>query len=1124
MDSKSPKSISRWLAALELSQYAKVFEENDIHPNQLSSLDHSLLKELGISSMGHRIKILDSLKPDKKDTSTAPAAPDSGYRTISVVFIDLADSTALSESIDPESFRQLILNYQDVCSNAITQYGGFIARYFGDGILAYFGYPAADEDDTTNSARAALSALQAFAEYSTQTNLHDLPQLSVRIGIATGQTLVGDIVGEGASQEATALGRIPNLAARVQSCADGGEVMLCEETATLLQGRFNLEPMGDQHFKGIESPQTLYRLLSENQNATRFEHRVSIGLHPLVGRETEFNLLLDLVTNNSDSSSITHITGEAGIGKSRLLHELQQTLDNRQIRFLSGQCSPDATNTPYYPLVNLIKRFCAISTGSNDVTAPREATLRNALNHLHPTGNSEVDFLLQLLGQDQQQLAHLPPELSGKATEDALLWFLSVMAKSVLRIIIIEDIHWIDSASIKVIERYLADNNQPALTWIVTQRSGTQSLLNAGKPGERTVIELDRLTTSQIKVLIANSLGESDLPRDRINEVVDRCDGNPLFAEEIIRQIDKTNPDGEIPATIDSMFQQQFDSLDPGLQQCLRNASVLGREFSLEALVLMPQHDRNITNAIDTLRDNNIITDSPDSGFLAFKHALIRDAVYNSMLRDLRNSLHLCAAEAIESIYTDNPLSVVDTLASHYAHTDQTEKKVEYLLKSGDRSLSLYSLDAAETRFEQALSTLETDLSENNLIQRAEIALKLCRVFYFQYNFRRIVERAQPYLDILSATKHPTIYSRLLSECGYANVFRGAAEQGKMQLSEALKLGELHGNPETIGYASLGLSWYYAHWCSAGPKHVTTAFEHAFRTASKCGQDTSDLWLESKAWMSAGCFHLSRGRFNQAIECCEYLYQLSDNSNDPRPRGLGHYIHSVVMSFQEDYVSALKFANTALQNSISPLDRVTSEAAAIYARLMSGEHHSALTEYRELLNRVERNEFRVISFYNIDAPYGLALILSGSMSAGEQHIWSTMRRYQSFGLVMADACAHYYVGKFYAIVALSDERPSLPVMLKNATYLMRIVPRIYSLAVRELTKALDGFEEAGNVGFSADAAWVLFQLYKKKKQHRKADALLKRANKLARQSGHSTILNAIEQQSNSEDSSPLSSN
>lgn len=215
MDSNSPKSISRWLAALELSQYAKVFEENDIHPNQLSSLDHSLLKELGISSMGHRIKILDSLKPDKKDTSTAPAAPDSGYRTISVVFIDLADSTALSESIDPESFRQLILNYQDVCSNAITQYGGFIARYFGDGILAYFGYPAADEDDTTNSARAALSALQAFAEYSTQTNLHDLPQLSVRIGIATGQTLVGDIVGEGASQEATALGRIPNLAARV---------------------------------------------------------------------------------------------------------------------------------------------------------------------------------------------------------------------------------------------------------------------------------------------------------------------------------------------------------------------------------------------------------------------------------------------------------------------------------------------------------------------------------------------------------------------------------------------------------------------------------------------------------------------------------------------------------------------------------------------------------------------------------------------------------------------------------------------------------------------------------------------------------------------------------------------
>jgi class 3 adenylate cyclase/tetratricopeptide (TPR) repeat protein len=1115
------ESIATWLTSLDLHQYIAVFDQHEITPEQLSSLDHELLKEMGIHPIGHRIKILDSLaapQDDATDHSNDPATapvtgtttdhgtvPDSGFRTLSVVFIDLADSTRLSESIDPEAFRRIILAYQETCSAALTQHGGFIARYFGDGILAYFGYPKAFEDDAANAARAALQALAEFEKISPSLHADSLTATSIRIGIATGQTLVGDIVGEGASQEATAVGRVPNMAARVQSKAAAGQIMLCPETAQLLQGRFSLTSTGSHQLKGIQQPQELFQLLQENAYTGRFERHVTIGLQPLVGRQQELEYLQQAINRDAKQPVVTTIIGDAGIGKSRLIHEYKNELRRQDYTLLTGHCTQDADQSPYRPFIDLIKRFC-----------DRQATL--SPNHnvsttelLKPFAKdaNSLDYLLHLMGERHLDPEAIPPELSGLATENALLAFLHTVAATTTAVVFIEDTHWIDNASAALIERYLS-SSAPALNWIFTSRPVDSSVLVLPDAIRHKTLTLQPLNATEINMLVENCLQQHQAHSDTdISDIVSRCDGNPLFAEEIARHVANTSASGNLPATIDSLLQQQFDQLEPALQNCLRKASVLGRQFELQTLEQMSAEDPSLSTAVESLMHSNILARDDESEQLVFKHALIRDTVYHGMLQDLRKELHLSAARAFETIYADNLQVAVDALASHYQHTNDTAKKTEYLIRSGDRALTLYSLDAAETRFEQVLSILENNASDDNLSARGEIVLKLSRVYYFQHNFKRINERIQPYLQILSAPQHSAIYSRLLSECGYANVFRGACAEGVDQLQTALKLGEARQNQSTIGYANLGLSWYYGHWHVDDHQRTDTLFVQCFEKAAACGRQQSDLWLESKAWMSAGCYYMSRGRYDDALKCAEHLYALSKTHDDPRPKGLGLYVHSMIHCLSENYEAGLELANTALETSISPLDRVTGQAAQAYARLMLGEHEKALADFRRLLERVERTEFRVVSYYNIETLYGLAQILSGSMRAGELHILDARRRYKQYGLAMAEANAHYFIGRFYSVVTLSDERPPLSVMMKNATYLMRIIPRIRSLAIRELTHARHFLAKAGNIGLSADAAWLLYQLISERNDQQ-AEAYLGEAKALAQQAGHHSLLQMIE--------------
>ena len=345
--------VARWLEELGLGQYAVTFEENAIGLEHLPDLDHETLKEIGIRAAGHRITILKAAaeSAERASSATPRSTGDPERRQLSVMFCDLMGSTALSEQLDLEAYRELLSAYQDAARKAIGDYDGYIARYMGDGLLVYFGYPTAHEDDAERAVRAGLDVVETVSALSAQGDV----ELRVRVGIATGVVLAGDIVGEGASEEHAVLGETPNLAARLQGIAAPNNVVIAEATQRLVEGRFEFEPLKSQSVKGLRDPVRAFKATGVLATS-RFEAATARGLSPFVGRQNELALLIECWTQTKEGEGqVVLLSGEAGIGKSRLLRELHKCVSEDLPTALRYQCSPYGIKTAFSPIIEQLQ-------------------------------------------------------------------------------------------------------------------------------------------------------------------------------------------------------------------------------------------------------------------------------------------------------------------------------------------------------------------------------------------------------------------------------------------------------------------------------------------------------------------------------------------------------------------------------------------------------------------------------------------------------------------------------------------------------------------------------------------------------------------------------------------------
>jgi predicted ATPase/class 3 adenylate cyclase len=738
--------VGGWLRKLGLEQYEAAFRENRIDDTVLPRLTAEDLKDLGVGFVGDRRKLLEAIAALRAEapapSSDGPLTIDKGAkdtaerRQVTVMFSDLVGSTALSARLDPEDLREVISAHQACVAETVGRFGGFVAKYMGDGVLVYFGYPQAHEDDAERALRAGLALVAAVSDLKTHA------VLQTRIGIATGLVVVGDLIGSGASQESAIVGDTPNLAARLQGIAEPNSVVIAESTRKLVGSLFELEDVGPQELKGISGPTRAWMALRPASVEGRFEAMHGSGLTDLVGREEELDLLMRRWSKAKfGTGQVVLLAGEAGIGKSRLTAALLERLASEPHTRLRYFCSPQHTDSAFYPITSQMERAAGLA---HDDKPQAKLDKLDAVLAQTSTSTGDAALFAEMLSlpNDGRYPALDPaPDQRRQKTLEALSLQLAELARRQPVLMIFEDAHWTDPTSLEAFGRTVDRIKTLPVLLIVTFRPE----FNAPWVGQShvTSLTLNRLGEREAGAIIARLAGNQALPADVLAEIVERTDGIPLFVEEMTKAVLEAESEGAarrmaaaapssalaVPASLHASLMARLDRLGPA-KDVAQIGSAIGREFSHPLLAAVARKtEAELGSALDRLIQVGLLSRQgvpPQASYL-FKHALVQDAAYGTLLRQPRRALHARIAEAIESQFAETAESQPEILAHHCTEAGLIEKAAGLWGKAGQRSLDHSALAEAAAQFMRGLEQIAT-LPGTPALRREQIKLQVALI------------------------------------------------------------------------------------------------------------------------------------------------------------------------------------------------------------------------------------------------------------------------------------------------------------------------------------------------------------------------------------------------------------
>ena len=666
------REIAEWLENLGMSEYAERFAENAIDVAALRHLTDQDLKEVGVL-LGHRRKMLAAIgglagaapAPAGPTTTTEPKPQDvAERRQVTVMFCDLVGSTALSARLDPEDLREVVSAYHKCAATIVRRFGGFVSQFLGDGVLVYFGYPQAHEDDAERAVRAALELIAAVGALKTHA------QLQTRVGIATGLVVVGDLVDAGGSQERGIIGETPNLAARVQGLAHPNTVVIADSTRRLLGNLFELQDLGAKELKGITGPVRVFAALRTSSAEGRFEALHASGITALVGREEETELLLRRWAKaKGGEGQVVLLSGEAGIGKSRLTAALLENLTGEPHTRLRYFCSPQHTDSAFYPIIGQLERAAGLA--HDDTTQAKLDKLDMVLAQTSTPRQDAALFaeLLSLPNDGRYPELELTPPQRRQKTMEALGSQMEALARQNPVLMIFEDAHWTDPTSLELFGRTVDRIANLRVLLLVTFRPEFVAPW-IGRP-HVTALTLNRLAPRDIDAMIDRVVGNKQLPANIRQDIIERTDGIPLFVEEMTKAVLEAEGEGEarqtaaavpspalaVPASLHASLMARLDRLGPAKETAQIGAAI-GREFSyalLAAVVRKPEAE--LASALDRLIAAGLLFRQgvPPYASYLFKHALVQDAAYGTLLREPRRALHARIAETLETNLPTSP-------------------------------------------------------------------------------------------------------------------------------------------------------------------------------------------------------------------------------------------------------------------------------------------------------------------------------------------------------------------------------------------------------------------------------------------------------------------------------------
>jgi class 3 adenylate cyclase/predicted ATPase len=860
--------IREWLSSQGLAEYSDRFAENRIDLSILPDLTDADLKELGVLLGDRRrlLRLIADLAPKPQLPGSGPLA-EAERRQVTVMFADLVGSTELSTGMDPEDLRDVFAAYSSCAESTLSRFGGNVAQYMGDGILVYFGYPVAHEDDAEQAVRAGLELITAVAALKPR-----VPQ-QLRIGIATGVVVVGNLT-------PSIVGETPNLAARLQSIAQPNRVVISEGTRRLLGHLFELEDLGTQDLKGIAAPVRVWAVLRPSSSTSRFEALHSSGTTTLVGRQEEYELLRRCWSKaKAGQGQVVLLSGEAGIGKSHLTVAFTERLKDERFLRIRCFCSPQHTNSALYPIIDHVERSAGFSRDDPLQTKLDKLDVLLRQSWASPEDAALFVQMMSLPNDERYPALELPPGQRGRTTMDALVRQVEILSSSGPLLVILEDAHWADPTSLELMSRLANHIVRRRVMMVISFRPEFEPPWI--EQAHVTALALNRLAPRDVDAMIDRIAGDNPLPATVRQDIIERTDGIPLFVEEMTKAVLETtsedaarwiaasapSPIMAVPASLRASLMARLDRLGSAKELAYIGAAI-GREFSHELLLAVAgRSEAKLELQLDRLIQAGLIFRQgvpPDATYL-FKHALVQDAAYSLLLREPRRQLHARIAETLESKFRGVAESKPELIARHCADAGDIEKAAALWGKAGRRSAERSALIEAAQQLRRALDMIATlpstpDVRSHEIKLQVELITPLFHLRGFAApETRAAVDRARLLMERAEALGEPTqdslLWFSVLHGLWVASLF---AFDGNVMRKLALQFSALAEKqnatgPLMIAHGQLALSLLLTGDVAGGRAHLDCAIglydpaEHRSITTRFFGQDAG---AASLCWRS----------------------------------------------------------------------------------------------------------------------------------------------------------------------------------------------------------------------------------------------------------------------------------
>lgn len=732
--------LSAWLESLGLEVYRNVFEQNAVTWDVLTELNDEDLISLGVL-LGHRKKLLraisqlsqnnqrkqvhaETIPPSSTLTPPASGRDQAERRQLTVMFCDLVGSTALARRLDPEDVQEIIRRFLDACSQAVGRFNGYVAKYMGDGLLVYFGYPHAHEHDAERAIHAGLAILDLVRTFPREHVLSQKSTVAVRVGIATGKVIVGELIGQEAAKERSVFGETPNLASRLQSLAAPNQLVVDSATKRLVGNEFEFVDSGSVPLKGFDTPIQVWGVLGTKASSSRFESFRSGRVAGFIGREHEFSLLLGRWQEAaSGEGQVVLLGGEAGIGKSCLAVHLRDKLGREDSQTVQLQCSPHHTNTALHPVIHCLRQAIALAR-EDDADTQREKldTFADSIGIDSQTTVALLAELLSIPGDAQHPILTMSSDKRKDLTLEVLVQQIQRLADRCPTLFIVEDAHWLDPTTKDLLTRVIDRIQRMHVLLLITFRPDFKPVW--GEYGHVTFLTLNRLPRRQSAELLSSMTGGRPLPPEVQQAILAKADGVPLYIEALTENLLERGSLGEwadsfalraplkelnIPDSLQALLMERIDRLGPA-KEIIQIGSAIGREFSYELLQeTVELTESELKNALHLLIASGLIVHEGEisTAKFFFKHALIQDAAYNTLSKKSRRVLHTRIAKTLENKFADRVKTEPELLAHHFEQAGLVAIAVAYWRLAAQRDVARSANVEALSHFDRALYVLK---------------------------------------------------------------------------------------------------------------------------------------------------------------------------------------------------------------------------------------------------------------------------------------------------------------------------------------------------------------------------------------------------------------------------------